>query len=52
MEKLKEKYEGLEETIETIPDWHKKIVNERLAGYKKNPALAHPFDKAMDDLEK
>ncbi len=50
-EKLKEKYEDLEETADTVPEWHKDILRERLAAYRANPAIAIPFDDAMDALE-
>lgn len=50
-ERLKEKYEGLEETVAAMPDWHKNILRERLAAYKENPTIAIPFDDAMDALE-
>ena len=34
-----------------IPEWHKDIVRERIAGYKKNPEQALDFDGTMDDIE-
>lgn len=42
------------ETIEStdIPDWHKTIIDQRMAAYKENPDDVLDFDKAMDDLEK
>lgn len=36
---------------EQIPDWHIAILQQRLSEYKKNPASALDFDKAMKDLE-
>ena len=50
-EKLKEKYEGLEEMAEAMPEWHKRVLRERLAVYKANPDTAIPFDEAMTALE-
>jgi len=50
-EKLKKKYEGLEEAAEAMPEWHKHVVHERLATYKANPNVAIPFDEALAALE-
>ncbi|MEC3881426.1 addiction module protein [Parapedobacter sp. 10938] len=50
-EKLKEKYEGLEETAEAMPEWHKRIVRDRLAEYKANRHIAVPFEEALTALE-
>ena len=35
-----------------IPDWHKDIVRQRLADFKKCPEQAIDFDEAMDDIER
>ncbi|HRP88681.1 MAG TPA: addiction module protein [Edaphocola sp.] len=49
---LKSKYKGIEdEATDTVPDWHKDIVLNRLANYKKDKTQALDFDKAMDDIE-
>lgn len=50
---LKTKYKGIEdETAETVPEWHQKIVSERLEEYNKGKIKAIDFDQAMDDIEK
>jgi len=49
---LKNKFKGIEQEEIDIPDWHKKIVRQRLADHAKNPEQAMDFDKAMDDIEK
>ena len=50
-EKLKEKYEGIEEATEAMPGWHKGVVRERLTEYKANPHTAVPFEEALTALE-
>ena len=49
-----EKHKNLEEEIvlNTIPDWHKQIIDSRLKSYKKNPENVTDFDAFCDDLEK
>ena len=49
---LRKKYKGIEQEVFDIPGWHKDIVRERLAGYKKNPGSALDFDDSMDNIEK
>jgi hypothetical protein len=49
---LKSKYKGIEQEETEIPEWHKKIVRQRLEDYKQNPDSAIDFDSAMDDIEK
>ena len=51
-EKLKAKFVGLEKETDIIPDWHKEILDERLADYKNNPEQVLDFDTAMDEIEK
>ena len=48
---LKDKFKGIEQEEIDIPAWHKDIVQDRLADYKKNSAQALDFDAAMDDIE-
>ena len=52
---LKEKYNGLqEEELQSfdIPDWHKKILDERLEDYRKNPNSNMDFNKTLNDIRK
>ncbi len=49
---LKSKFRGIEQEEIDIPDWHKDIVRQRLADYKKNPEQALDFETAIDDIEK
>ena len=47
---LKEKYDGLhEEEMQNfeIPEWHKKILDERLEDYRKNPENVKSFDDLL-----
>lgn len=47
---LKEKYKGLqEEEFQNvdIPDWHQKVLDERLEDYRKNPQNVKSFDSLM-----
>jgi len=48
---LKNKFKEFEQVEIDIPEWHKDIVRERIAGYKKNPERALDFDGTMDDIE-
>jgi len=36
----------------SIPDWHKEIIEKRLADYKTNPEKATDFDAFFNDLQK
>ena len=50
---LKEKYDVLEEPelqSPEIPEWHKKILDERLEDYRKNPNDNQNFDKTMKNI--
>jgi hypothetical protein len=50
---LKSKYVDIEqEETDNIPQWHKDVVLERLADFKKNPEQAQDFDTALDEIEK
>ena len=49
---LKSKFKEIELAEIDIPEWHKDIVRERLADYKKNPEQALDFETAIDDIEK
>lgn len=50
---LKSKYKELENEEQTfdIPDWHKSIIDQRLAAYKTNPDDVIDFDEACNDIE-
>ncbi|TKG92986.1 addiction module component CHP02574 family protein [Puteibacter caeruleilacunae] len=49
--KLKKKYKNIEQEDFVIPDWHKDLVQERLAEYKQNPDSTLDFNEAMNDIE-
>ena len=54
-EVLKKKYKELqieEKAISDIPEWHKKIIDQRLDALKRNPDNVLDFNKACDDIEK
>jgi hypothetical protein len=51
-EKLKEKFKGLGDIQENIPEWHIKLVNERLEEYEKNPDSSLDFNSEIDNIEK
>jgi hypothetical protein len=42
----------MSETVTNIPQWHKKIIDQRLENYKENPNSATDFDSFCDELEK
>ena len=44
-EKLKLKFTDLENEIDIIPNWHKEILDKRLANYINNPEQALNFDR-------
>ncbi len=35
-----------------IPEWHKGIIDQRLADKENNPDSIIDFDQAIDDIEK
>ena len=51
---LKKKYKDLDKEVQEfdIPEWHKAIIDQRLAAYKANLSDVIDFDKACDDIEK
>ncbi len=55
-QELKIKYTDLQNeeasNIDNLADWQKKIINERLEEYRKNPGTGSDFDKSIDDIEK
>jgi hypothetical protein len=54
-QKLKTKYNDLQreeaENVVELAAWQKKILEERLSDYYKNPADVVDFDKTIDDIE-
>lgn len=49
---LKDKYKDIEGyTPDSVPEWHKEIVLERIAQYEKDGIMLD-FDEAMKDIEK
>ena len=50
---LKNKYKELEHLeMNDIPEWHKDILDKRLAEYKSNPDNTENFDIACEDILK
>lgn len=49
---LKRKYKGIEEDIDEAPEWHKKIVLQRLKEYNNRNEDVIDFEEAMNDIEK
>jgi hypothetical protein len=49
---LKSKYKGIEQEDLDVPEWHIKLVQQRLEDYRKNPDSALDFDSALSDIEK
>lgn len=50
---LKKKYDGLQqEELKSldIPEWHKKILDERLEDYRKNPDNSVDFEVTMKSV--
>lgn len=48
---LKVRFKGIEEEEISIPSWHRKLVQERLATYKSNPKSAKDLDSSLDEVE-
>jgi len=54
-DKLTKKYKGLKEDenqLAYIPEWHKKVVRERIAKYDNDPKSWIDIDQALNDIEK
>ena len=54
-EALKMKYVEIEQEEDLpsdIPEWHKTIIDQRLAEIKRNPETMVDFDEAFDEIEK
>jgi hypothetical protein len=54
-EDLKRKYAELEKeenNMLEMPEWHKSIIDQRLADKDSNSGSMLDFDQAMDDIEK
>lgn len=49
---IKQNYPNIEDTIQDIPDSHKKILDERLADYQNNPDTSMDFDTTLKDIRK
>lgn len=50
---LKKKYDGLQqEEMKSldIPEWHKKVLDERLEDYRKNPDNSVDFEVTMKSV--
>lgn len=50
---IKEKYNGLQQDemqAFEIPDWHKKILDERLEDHRKNPQNVKNFDQTLKSI--
>jgi hypothetical protein len=48
--KIKDNYPDVENIDDEIPDWQKKILNERLLLIKSNPELIKPISDLFKDL--
>lgn len=35
-----------------VPDWHQRILQERLAAHRADPAAARPWDEVRDEINK
>lgn len=33
-----------------VPDWHRQVVDERLATYERDPVAGRPWDKVKSDI--
>ncbi len=49
---LKSKYKGIEQEELEIPQWHIRLVQQRIEEYHKNPDTALDFDSALNEIEK
>ena len=53
---LKTKYSDLQmeeaQNVVELASWQKKIIDERLSDYYKNPNEVDDFDKTIDDIDR
>ena len=49
---LKSKYKDIGQDDFEVPEWHMKIVNERMEEYRKNSEQGDDFDSTLDEIEK
>jgi putative addiction module component (TIGR02574 family) len=33
-----------------VPEWHRQVLNQRLAGHEENPEAARPWDEVRDEI--
>lgn len=50
--KIKSQIENLEIEEDSVPEWHKEIVNERMEAYKKGEQISQDFNAAMDEIDR
>jgi hypothetical protein len=48
---LKGKFKEIDQVEIDIPGWHKDVVRQRIADYKKSPEQALDFDTAIEDID-
>jgi len=48
---LKSRLKDIDEVNLDIPEWHKAVVRERIAMYKREPNQAQDLDSALDELK-
>lgn len=48
---MKRKYNGLEQDELEVPDWHQKVVQQRLEDFNKDQSIALDFEDTLNELE-
>ena len=51
-EVLVSKYPEIDNIVVNLPQWHKQLIDSRLAEAKKNPGSIRPISELMDELDK
>ena len=49
---IKENYPDIEDLDNEIPDWHKKLLSERLAAIEADPSRVKPIEELFVELRK
>ena len=43
---------NIQTEVNDIPQWHKKLLDERMASYEKNPENVLDFEQVIKEIEK
>jgi hypothetical protein len=49
---MKSKFEDIDNSSDSVPEWHKEIVRKRMELYNNDPSEVSDFEKTLDEIEK